>query len=82
MYDENGTYDRELQGRALRLIIERCPNLAAEAAAAMRSGSDAARQMRVDRLVPAALQRAGAWGEEDRQVLAAAMSEPGTGGSD
>jgi hypothetical protein len=74
MYDENGIYDTELQERALRLIIARCPGQAAAAADAMRSRSDAGRQARLDRIVPIALRDAGAWDDADREVLARAMS--------
>lgn len=74
MYDENGTYDRALQERALRIIIERSADQASAAAHAMRADTDAARQMRLDRIIPQALRERDAFTEDERQVLASAMT--------
>jgi hypothetical protein len=72
-YDETADYDRDGQEAALRLIIGRCPRLASQAAYAMRVTGDAARQARLDRLIPQALADAAAWTAEERQQLAEAM---------
>jgi hypothetical protein len=78
MYDENGIYDTALQEVALRLIIANCPGQAAAAADALRSRSDAGRQARLDRIAPIALRDEGAWDDIGRELLARAMSGPGT----
>ena len=74
MYDENATYNPELQERALRLIMAHCPGQAANAADALRSRSDAGRQARLDRIIPIALRDAATWSIPDRELLARAMT--------
>src|SRR5215472_6479111 len=80
-YAEDGDYDHDAQVDALRLIIARCPDLAAEAATALRVPGDAPRQIRLDRLIPRALEVAGAWSASDRELLAGIMRDAGDVGA-
>jgi hypothetical protein len=72
-YDENADYDRGGQEAALRLIMARCPRLASPAAYALRAAGAAARQARLDRLIPQALADADIWTAGERQQLTDAM---------
>lgn len=74
MYAEDATYDRALQERALRIIIERSADQASAAAHALQVDGDAARQMRLDRIIPQALRERDAFTEDERKVLASAIS--------
>lgn len=73
-YGPDGDYDPTLQEATLRLIIRRCGQLAGEAAVALRVPAPAARQARLDRLIPRALSDPeAAWTKEEREELADAM---------
>lgn len=66
-YTTDGEYDDERADAALRAIAGRCPDLAAEATRALLVNG-APRQMRLDRLIPAALE-SGRLSEEERALL-------------
>ena len=66
-YTTDAEYDDERAGAALRAIAGTCPDLAAEATRALLV-SGAPRQMRLDRLIPAALET-GALDADDRSLL-------------
>jgi hypothetical protein len=67
-------YDAEAQAEALHLLAARSPRVATQAAHALNSTSDAARQVRLDKLVPPALgDRDAGWTKEERALLAGAM---------
>jgi hypothetical protein len=72
-YGEDGSYDLDVQAAVLRLIMARCPGLASEASTALRVPGGAARQMRLDRLIPRALADEAAWSAEDRELMAGVM---------
>lgn len=62
------------QFAALRLVIRRCPTLAAQAATVMQEPDDDRRALQVDRLVPLALRLASRdMDDDERAVLAEAM---------
>lgn len=79
-------YDADLQVRALRLILQGSPATGGQAATGLRVADPASRQMRLDRLIPTALDDpAAAWSPHDRTILARAFhggltAERGPGG--
>lgn len=79
MTDED--FDVEEQIAVLRLLASRSPVVSAEAAKSFCATAGAARQVRIDRLVPAALADADAeWNFDERQRLVAAMGMPSSSG--
>jgi hypothetical protein len=81
-YSQSAEYHLEQQEEVLRLIVARVPNLAADAALALRSEGAASRQARLDRLAVRALRATDAgWTAEERQLLADAIWTAGADGA-
>lgn len=73
--DDDRLFDTEGQENVLRLVAARSSTAGAAAATALRSTSAAARQLRLDRLLPAALgDESAKWTSAERQMLSAQLA--------
>jgi hypothetical protein len=83
MYRTNDHFDVQEQTAVLRLLASRSPAVSGDAARALGTTSSAARQLRIDRLVPGALDDAEAgWTLQERERLLMAMGTPPSDGGD